>query len=237
MSTRRLQRPLQYKTTLRGERLALWPRPTSATGEIRLYDTTLPVRNCKAAFQLSVVSRVMQGSWPALRWVFMHPSRKDHELVRAAGSQRDAASVIFNLPGYRVVDAVDLVWAVAGQGRAGRGGGWLPAWGSVLADGTPGSSSGSVTFHTPGRLRGANRDCAPSRPGGRTPPPRPSSPARARCTTQTALLDAVIGSVGRLRVAADLGGGVVDCAGNGQRRGGAAAGGRQPARPPARHRH
>ena len=49
------------------------------------------------------------GSWPSAEMgVFTHPSRKDHELVRASGSRRDAASVIFNLPGYRVIDAVDL---------------------------------------------------------------------------------------------------------------------------------
>jgi hypothetical protein len=36
------------------------------------------------------------------------------------GSRRDAASVIFNLPGYRVVEAVDFAaWRSAGQGAAG----------------------------------------------------------------------------------------------------------------------
>jgi hypothetical protein len=36
--------------------------------------------------QLSVVSRRCRGSWPCAEMgVFMHPSRKDHELVRAYG--------------------------------------------------------------------------------------------------------------------------------------------------------
>lgn len=51
-----------------------------------------------------------KGSWPCAEMVcLVHPSRKSHELcpsLRACGG--DAASVIFNLPGYRVVDAVDL---------------------------------------------------------------------------------------------------------------------------------
>ena len=36
-------------------------------------------------------------------------------MFEPTGSQRDAASVIFNLPGYRVIEAVDLPWGAAGS--------------------------------------------------------------------------------------------------------------------------
>jgi hypothetical protein len=55
------------------------------------------------------VSPRCKGSWPcAATGVSSHPSRKGQAGFEPTGSRRDAASVIFNLAGYRVIDAVDL---------------------------------------------------------------------------------------------------------------------------------
>jgi hypothetical protein len=65
---------------------------------------------------------------------FLHPSRKGRRAyVRAYGLRRDAASVIFNLPSYRVVDAVDLplggCWVKVVP--VGRSAGGSDSWGGL----------------------------------------------------------------------------------------------------------
>jgi hypothetical protein len=55
-----------------------WRRPASLRGYSQL--------SLRGYSQLSVVSRRCKGSWPCAEMgVFMHPSRKDHELVPAYG--------------------------------------------------------------------------------------------------------------------------------------------------------
>jgi hypothetical protein len=56
----------------------------------------------------------------ALGWVLRSIIHREgpRGVFEPAGMRRDAASVIFNLPSYRVVDAVDLPWAGAGKGAA-----------------------------------------------------------------------------------------------------------------------
>ena len=130
------------------------------------------------------------------------------------GSRRDAASVIFNLPGYRVVDAVDLPL----------GGRRVRVQPVDLADGCPSCGVISVRVHAwmvqrvrdiphAGRLEVVVRKprlvCAePKCPRGTFTPATEQLPVRARCTTRlrTALLSAVIDS-GRAvaEVAADHG--------------------------------
>jgi transposase len=130
------------------------------------------------------------------------------------GSQRDAASVIFNLPGYRVIDAMDLPL----------GGRRVKVEPTVVADGCPDCGVVSERVHAwterrvqdvphGGRVevvvRQARLLCAEAACGRRTfTPASEQLPARARCTTRlrAALLDAVI-EAGRAvaEVAADHG--------------------------------
>jgi transposase len=130
------------------------------------------------------------------------------------GSRRDVASVIFNLPGYRVVDAVDLPL----RGRR------VKVQPVDLDDGCPGCGVVSSRVHAwveqrvrdiphAGQVvvvvRKPRLICLEPACGRRTfTPATEQLPARARCTTRlkTALLDAVINS-GRAvsEVAADLG--------------------------------
>ena len=130
------------------------------------------------------------------------------------GSRRDAASVIFNLPGYRVVDAVDLPL----------GGRRVRVQPVDLADGCPSCGVISARVHAwivqrvrdiphAGQLEVMVRKprlvCAePKCPRGTFTPATEQLPVRARCTTRlrTALLSAVINS-GRAvaEVAADHG--------------------------------
>jgi transposase len=130
------------------------------------------------------------------------------------GSRRDAASVIFNLPGYRVVDAVDLPL----RGRR------VKVQPVDLDDGCPGCGVVSSRVHAwveqrvrdiphAGQVvvvvRKPRLVCVEPACGRRTfTPATEQLPARTRCTTRlkTALLDAVINS-GRAvsEVAADLG--------------------------------
>src|SRR5689334_2861873 len=118
------------------------------------------------------------------------------------GSRRDAASVIFNLPGYRVVDAVDLPM----------GGRRIKVQPVVLGDGCPACGVVSYRVHAwsaqrvrdvqhAGRVEVVVRKprlvCAESLCPRRTfTPATPELPARARCTTRlrTAVLAAVIDS-------------------------------------------
>ena len=117
-------------------------------------------------------------------------------------------------------------------------------WGGVLRGCTPGSRPRvTTTSRTPNGSwcgGGANRDwCPPSRPvvgqdihsGDRaaTVPGSLHDPAEDRTAGRG---DRLLGRA-ILEVAPELRGGVVDCAGDGQRRGSAAAGDIQPARPPA----
>jgi transposase len=134
-------------------------------------------------------------------------------LFEPTGSRRDAASVIFNLPGYRVVDAVDLrlggrrikVEPVAvedGCPACGVVSSRVHAWTEQQVRDVPHAGQVVVVVRKP-RLVCTEPAC-----GRRTFTPATAQlPVRARCTTRlkTALLDAVIGS-GRAvwEVAADL---------------------------------
>jgi transposase len=118
------------------------------------------------------------------------------------GSRRDAASVIFNLPGYRVIDAVDLPL----------GGRRIKIEPVGLDDGCPGCGVVSSRVHAwvAQRVRDVPHAgrvevvvckprlvCAETACSRRTFTPTTSQlPARARCTTRlrTAVVDAVIDS-------------------------------------------
>jgi transposase len=129
------------------------------------------------------------------------------------GSRRDAASVIFNLPGYRVVDAVDLrlggrrvkvepVEVEDGCPACGVVSSRVHAWVEQRVRDIPHAGQVVVVVRKP-RLVCTEPAC-----GRRTfTTATEQLPVRARCTTRlkTALLDAVIGS-GRAvsEVAADL---------------------------------
>ena len=135
-------------------------------------------------------------------------------MFEPTGSQRDAASVIFNLPGYRVVDAVDLrlggrrvkvepVEVEDGCPACGVVSSRVHAWVEQRVRDIPHAGQVVVVVRKP-RLVCTEPAC-----GRRTfTTATEQLPARARCTTRlkTALLDAVIGS-GRAvsEVAADLG--------------------------------
>ena len=134
-------------------------------------------------------------------------------MFEPTGSRRDAASVIFNLPGYRVVEAVDLPL----RGRR------VKVQPVDLDDGCPGCGVVSSRVHAwveqrvrdiphAGQVvvvvRKPRLICVEPACGRRTfTPATEQLPARVRCTTRlkTALLDAVINS-GRAvwEVAADL---------------------------------
>jgi transposase len=123
-------------------------------------------------------------------------------LFEPTGSRRDAASVIFNLPGYRVIHAVDLPL----------GGRRVKVEPVDLADGCPacGVVSSRVHAWTEQRVRDiphagevevvvrkTRMVCAePACPRRTFTPATEQLPARARCTTRlrTAVLDAVIDS-------------------------------------------
>lgn len=123
-------------------------------------------------------------------------------MFEPTGSRRDAASVIFNLPGYRVVDAVDLPL----------GGRRVRVQPVDLADGCPSCGVISARVHAwivqrvrdipyAGQLEVMVRKprlvCAePECPRGTFTPATEQLPVRARCTTRlrTALLSAVIDS-------------------------------------------
>ena len=135
-------------------------------------------------------------------------------MFEPTGSRRDAASVIFNLPGYRVVEAVDLPL----------GGRRVKIQPVEVADGCPGCGVVSSRLHAwveqrvrdiphAGDMEVVVRKtrlmCAEQACRRRTfTPSTEQLPARARCTTRlkTAVLDAVIDS-GRAvaEVAADYG--------------------------------
>ena len=135
-------------------------------------------------------------------------------MFEPTGSRRDVASVIFNLPGYRVVDAVD--WPLRGRR--------VKVQPVDLDDGCPGCGVVSSRVHAwveqrvrdiphAGQVvvvvRKPRLICLEPGCGRRTfTPATEQLPVRARCTTRlkTALLDAVISS-GRAvsEVAADLG--------------------------------
>jgi transposase len=135
-------------------------------------------------------------------------------LFEPMGSRRDAASVIFNLPGYRVVDAVDLrlggrrvkvepVEVEDGCPACGVVSSRVHAWVEQRVRDIPHAGQVVVVVRKP-RLVCTEPAC-----GRRTfTTATEQLPVRARCTTRlkTALLDAVIGS-GRAvsEVAADLG--------------------------------
>jgi len=134
-------------------------------------------------------------------------------LFEPTGSRRDAASVIFNLPGYRVVDAVDLrlggrrvkvepVEVEDGCPACGVVSSRVHAWVEQRVRDIPHAGQVVVVVRKP-RLVCTEPAC-----GRRTfTTATEQLPVRARCTTRlkTALLDAVIGS-GRAvsEVAADL---------------------------------
>jgi transposase len=134
-------------------------------------------------------------------------------LFEPTGSRRDAASVIFNLPGYRVVDAVDLrlggrrvkvepVEVEDGCPACGVVSSRVHAWVEQRVRDIPHAGQLVVVVRKP-RLVCTEPAC-----GRRTfTTATEQLPVRARCTTRlkTALLDAVIGS-GRAvsEVAADL---------------------------------
>ena len=123
-------------------------------------------------------------------------------MFEPTGLRRDAASVIFNLPGYRVVDAVDLPL----------GGRRVRVQPVDLADGCPSCGVISARVHAwivqrvrdipyAGQLEVVVRKprlvCAePECPRGTFTPATEQLPVRARCTTRlrTALLSAVIDS-------------------------------------------
>ena len=135
-------------------------------------------------------------------------------MFEPTGSRREAASVIFNLPGYRVVDAVDLPL----------GGRRVMVQPVDFADGCPSCGVISARVHAwivqrvrdiphAGQLEVMVRKprlvCAePTCPRGTFTPATEQLPVRARCTTRlrTTLLSAVIDS-GRAvaEVAADHG--------------------------------
>jgi transposase len=134
-------------------------------------------------------------------------------LFEPTGSRRDAASVIFNLPGYRVVDAVDLrlggrrvkvepVEVEDGCPACGVVSSRVHAWVEQRVRDIPHAGQVVVVVRKP-RLVCTEPAC-----GRRTfTTATEQLPVRARCTTRlkTALLDAVVGS-GRAvsEVAADL---------------------------------
>ena len=135
-------------------------------------------------------------------------------MFEPTGSRRDAASVIFNLPGYRVVDAVDLplggrrvkvvpVDFVDGCPTCGVVSTRVHAWTEQRVRDVPHAGRVVVVVRKP-RLVCAEPAC-----GQRTFTPATTQlPARARCTTRlrAAVLGAVIDS-GRAvaEVAADYG--------------------------------
>ena len=111
-------------------------------------------------------------------------------MFEPTGSRREAASVIFNLPGYRVVDAVDLPL----------GGRRVMVQPVDLADGCPSCGVISVRVHAwivqrvrdiphAGQLEVVVRKprlvCSePTCPRGTFTPPTEQLPVRARCTTR-----------------------------------------------------
>jgi Helix-turn-helix domain of transposase family ISL3/zinc-finger of transposase IS204/IS1001/IS1096/IS1165 len=123
-------------------------------------------------------------------------------LFEPTGSRRDAASVIFNLPGYRVIDAVDLplgsrrvkvqpVDLADGCPACGVVSGRVHAWVVQRVRDVPYAGQVEVLVRKP-RLVCAEPAC----PRGTFTPATPQLPARARCTTRLkmALLAAVIDS-------------------------------------------
>ena len=135
-------------------------------------------------------------------------------MFEPTGSRRDAASVIFNLPGYRVIDAVDLplggrrvkvqpVDIDDGCPACGVVSSRVHAWVQQRVHDIP------YTGHIVVVVRKPRLVCAEPACGRRTfTPVSEQLPARARCTTRlrTAVLEAVIES-GRAvaEVAADYG--------------------------------
>jgi transposase len=135
-------------------------------------------------------------------------------LFEPTGSRRDAASVIFNLPGYRVVEAVDLplggrrvkvqpVDLDHGCPGCGVVSSRVHAWVEQRVRDIPYAGEVQVVVRKP-RLVCLEPAC----PGRTFTPATEQLPARARCTTRlkTAVLNAVIDS-GRAvsEVAADFG--------------------------------
>jgi transposase len=123
-------------------------------------------------------------------------------LFEPTGSRGDAASVIFNLPGYRVVDAVDLplggrrvrvqpVDLADGCPSCGVISARVHAWIVQRVRDIPHAGQLEVVVRKP-RLVCAEREC----PRGTFTPATEQLPVRARCTTRlrTALLSAVIDS-------------------------------------------
>ena len=75
-------------------------------------------------------------------------------MIEPTGLRRDAASVIFNLPGYHVIDAVDLPLGgrrvIVAADTIGDG---CPDCGWCRSGSTPGAGSGSRTSRTPAGWR------------------------------------------------------------------------------------
>ena len=135
-------------------------------------------------------------------------------MFEPTGSRRDAASVIFNLPGYRVIDAVDLplggrrvkiqpVGLAAGCPQCGVVSDHVHGWVKQRVRDIPHAGQVEVVVRKP-RLVCAEPAC----PRRTFTPATEQLPLRARCTTRlkAALLEAVIDS-GRavVEVAADYG--------------------------------
>ena len=123
-------------------------------------------------------------------------------MFEPTGSRRDAASVIFNLPGYRVVDAVDLrlggrrvkvepVEVEDGCPACGVVSSRVHAWVEQRVRDIPHAGQVVVVVGKP-RLVCAEPTC----PRQTFTPATEQLPTRARCTTglKTAVLDAVIDS-------------------------------------------
>ena len=119
-------------------------------------------------------------------------------MFEPTGSRRDAASVIFNLPGYRVIDAVDLplgsrrvkvqpVDLADGCPACGVVSGRVHAWVVQRVRDVPYAGQVEVVVRKPRLV------CTEAACGRRTfTPATPQLPARARCTTRlkTALVSA-----------------------------------------------
>jgi transposase len=144
--------------------------------------------------------------------LYIHRGRTT-SLFEPTGSRRDAASVIFNLPGYRVIDAVDLplggrrvklqpVDLDGGCPACGVVSTRVHAWVRQRVRDIPHAGEADVVIRKPRLL------CVePACPQRTFTPMTEQLPSRARCTTRlkTAVLSAVIDS-GRsvAEVAADL---------------------------------
>jgi hypothetical protein len=98
----------------------------------------------------ALLKSALRGSWPCCDGYARHPRERGPRAVNdPAGSRPDAASTIFNLPAYRVIDAVDLPEGGrrATVARPIRPGTPSAAW--RLRGLTPANCSGSGTSRSP----------------------------------------------------------------------------------------